>query len=274
MNRKKFLKQTASGLVAASFLPLLSFTKKPNSKKAKSPYYSIKPTEINGDLWNFKVGISDQIFKDFSASSKGARQFDIYADRGKDEEVVLEYDAISIKKKMVDSKELYFITCKLNKEDMDDLSKNLAKQTFGNETTIEAHENCHVFLRNKSSKLEVALKYKENTDVDPDVDCFLTSATVFHKGLSDDCVELTTLRNLRETVMKPNPEYFPLISEYEIIAPKMLININAASNKDEILESIYTNLVVPSVSLVEIGRNTEAIKYYRDFVEKMKALYL
>lgn len=127
-------------------------------------------------------------------------------------------------------------------------------------------------MRDSNLKLAVSFKYSDIDDAYND--CFLTSATVFHKGFSDDCKELTILRNLREKVMKPNPNYSSLISEYGIIAPKMLLNINAAANKDEILESIYENLILPSVSFVESGKNIKAIEHYTDFVYQMKKLYL
>ena len=54
----------------------------------------------------------------------------------------------------------------------------------------------------------------------------------------------------------------------------MLLNINKAENKNDILEVIYNQLVVPSVSLVQQGKEDDAIKYYTDFVQEMKSLYL
>ncbi|MBD1434553.1 hypothetical protein H8B06_17140 [Sphingobacterium sp. DN00404] len=111
------------------------------------------------------------------------------------------------------------------------------------------------------------------TDSD-DLDCFLTSACVFHKGLADDCYELQTLRQLRETAMRPIPEYDELISEYELIAPAMLKNIYRADNKHEILDCIYDQLVIPSILLIERNKPAEAIAYYANFVEMMKKEYL
>ena len=51
--------------------------------------------------------------------------------------------------------------------------------------------------------------------------------------------------------MKRNSEFQKLIAEYECIAPEMLININKAENKNDILEVIYNQFVVPAVSLVQ-----------------------
>lgn len=113
------------------------------------------------------------------------------------------------------------------------------------------------------------------TSTDSDYsDCFLTSACVFHKGLADDCYELQMLRQLRETVMKPTPEYNKLISEYELIAPAMLKNIYQADNKHEILDFIYDQLVLRSILLIEHNKPEQAIAYYANFVDIMKKEYL
>lgn len=55
--------------------------------------------------------------------------------------------------------------------------------------------------------------------------------------------------------MLPNKNYSSLINEYKIVAPKMLANIGKADNKAEVLDSIYFNLVIPSIQFIEKGKN-------------------
>lgn len=269
MNRKKFLKTVSTGVLAASLLPLLSFTKNRTSNLSKSTFKSKKETNINGKMWNFELKIDNALLSDFDSTGKKERNLIIYAN---DYEIF--YVATSMKRETIDSKDLLFFECKLDRSDMTKEAKKFVEESFGKYINVEVHRKCHAVVKDNKSKLSVSFQYSAPKDIDADLDCFLTSATVFHRGLSDDCKELTTLRNLRENVMKPDPNYFQLISEYEIIAPKMLANINVAVNKEEILESIYNNLILPSVSLVEKGKNIEAIEHYRDFVQEMKALYL
>lgn len=270
MNRKKFLQTTSTGVLAASLLPLLSFTKKHKESIGTAIFESVEDININGTMWTFKFLLNSSFLPFFQEKTGKERKITITGIKSNDVEMQLMYDAISMEKKMVDSKELHFLTCKLDKSEMNKSAIELANTSFGSKIIMEIHEGCHSIVNNIKSNFSVDFKQNANDDLD----CFLTSATVFHKGFADDCKELKTLRNLRETVMKPDPEFSRLISEYEIFAPKMLIKINAASNKDEILESIYTNLVLPSVLLVENGKNIEAIEHYRDFVQEMKFLYM
>ena len=267
MDRKKFLKTTASGLVAASFLPLLSFSKK--TEEDFTTFENVDPTLINGSSWYFHFNIYTALIEEFSKSNGKEKEIIIHCENDGDAYHKLTYNASSSKEKTIDSKNLHFISFKLGKGDMKEDDKKFAQDSFGKSMIIEVHKKCHAVIRNDKSNLAVNFKY--NADAE---DCFLTSASVFHKGLADDCKELTMLRNLRENVMKPDKKYHQLISEYEIIAPQMLSNIYKADNKGEILDGIFNHLVIPAVSLVEAGKNIEAILYYKDFVEVMKQRYI
>ena len=52
--------------------------------------------------------------------------------------------------------------------------------------------------------------------------CFLTTACVEAENLSDDCYELNTLRNFRDSYVRGLPEGDAIISEYYDIAPKII----------------------------------------------------
>lgn len=130
----------------------------------------------------------------------------------------------------------------------------------------------YIFLE---SEIIAKLGYKDDfTDALFNADCFLTSACVFHKGLEDNCYQLTQLRKLREEFMRPHKIYSQLLQEYKEVAPKMLEKINVAENKTQILDSIYEQLVKPSVGFLEMGEKEKAVLHYTHFVEQMKQLYL
>lgn len=115
---------------------------------------------------------------------------------------------------------------------------------------------------------------KKSKDEFEDMDCFLTSACVHHKGLADDCMELTQLRHLRETYMRHDKVFQPLLDEYQVIAPKMLQKINRAANKEEVLDCIYHQLIQPSLSHIQSNEPLKAIEHYYQFVTLMKKEYL
>lgn len=124
------------------------------------------------------------------------------------------------------------------------------------------------------SKVIATLRYISEFEYLKDADCFLTSACVFHKGLSDNCYELTQLRQLREEYMRPHNIYSKLLQEYKVVAPQLLREINVAENKNQILNSIYEQLVKPAVGFLEMGEKEKAVLHYTRFVEQMKRLYL
>lgn len=268
MNRKKFLQTTSTGVLAASLLPLLSFKK--NKVARIDKYISVDDFKVDDFLTtHFAIDFDEDLLVAFDTIIVFRKKLTLSATFITAPSVT--YNIISKTSKKKGDKEIHFFTCEKSTTGADlDPEKIIAKR-FPEKFTLEIEEKKMVTMKIRKGD-DYRFAFSKTTSDVPE--CFLTSATVFHKGLADDCKELKTLRNLRETVMKPDPEFSRLISEYEIIAPKMLININAASNKDEILESIYTNLVLPSVLLVENGKNIEAIEHYRDFVQEMKFLYM
>lgn len=267
MNRRKFLKKTSSGFAAATFLPLLSFDNKKIIEVDK--YEVVDLLKKDGKEWLLNIILHPEMLLQFKESSAENREITI--DAYDDKLITMIYKAQDVEEKTIGSKNLHFITLKILENKMDFEASETAKDLLGKEIMVEIHSKCHAVLSNKKKNLEINFKYKNPTD---DLDCFLTTACVAHKNLPDNCYELNTLRKLREFVMKPNEKYKALIEEYDIVAPKMLLNINNASNKEDILEHIYTNLVLPSLAFLKLGKNEEAINYYADYVSEMKNIYL
>lgn len=270
MKRRNFLKKTSAGFVVAALLPALSFS---STKTVISQRFgSTEDFTFEGKDYDFQFDVEEVLLKNFKDEEEWQKRFLIRYGEGGNPYQGVKYIAEQHQKKTVDGKDLNFITFKISDNQESSEILRFGKENLGKEIEIEIHERCHAYLRNKKNDLEIYFKYKSPDDAD--YDCFLTSACVHHKNLPDNCYELSSLRNLRDKIMLPNAQYSRLIREYKIVAPKMLLNINAASNKDEIMESIYVNLVLPSVCLIENDKNIEAIAHYRDFVEEMKMRYL
>ena len=103
--------------------------------------------------------------------------------------------------------------------------------------------------------------------------CFLTSACIEAKGLPDDCIELTILRNFRDNYMKSAENGQDDINEYYNIAPAIVERIHQQDNALEIFECIYSELVIPCVRLIQNGQNADAHMAYRNYVRKLQAEY-
>lgn len=104
--------------------------------------------------------------------------------------------------------------------------------------------------------------------------CFLTSACVEAKGLSDDCYELTTLRQFRDGYMANQECGKCEIAHYYNVAPAIVEKIKCSENAKAIFDKIYEELVLPCVKLIEEGQLAQAHKKYRDYVVMLENTYV
>ena len=104
--------------------------------------------------------------------------------------------------------------------------------------------------------------------------CFLTSACTEARGLPDDCKELTILRTFRDGYMKLLPDGQAEICEYYHTAPMIVERIHELPNANDVLERIYTELVLPCVELIQKGDNEAAHIKYRNYVKQLQIEYL
>ena len=104
--------------------------------------------------------------------------------------------------------------------------------------------------------------------------CFLTSACVEARGLPDDCHELTVLRAFRDGYMRTLPGGCADICEYYHIAPAIVEKIKALPDAVDIFDQIYSELVLPCVSLIEEYKYEEAYQMYKDYVKHIQLKYM
>ena len=144
--------------------------------------------------------------------------------------------------------------CQKTGEDISDGSELYKQYCNGYDT---AYSKCPNFAPKSSSS---------------DSGCFLTSACTEALGLDDDCMELSTLRSFRDNWLANQPDGKEEIEKYYQIAPPIVQNIRMHSNCTQIFRSIYDELVVPCVHLIEDGRYEDAhILYRKKTVELMNA---
>lgn len=104
--------------------------------------------------------------------------------------------------------------------------------------------------------------------------CFLTSACVEAKGLPDDCLELTTLRQFRESYLIRQPDGPAAIAHYYAVAPAIVQEINSQPNAKEVYGQLFNELVIPCVELIHEGKLAEALTMYRSTVTRLEREYL
>ena len=103
--------------------------------------------------------------------------------------------------------------------------------------------------------------------------CYLTTACVEHRGLPDDCMELTTLRGFRDGYMSGFDQGKKDIEKYYRTAPEIVERINKSTDASEVYEKLYSDVIVPCVHLIQEGNNEGAHEMYRSMVKDLEERY-
>lgn len=98
--------------------------------------------------------------------------------------------------------------------------------------------------------------------------CFITTAMVDHFGLADDGVELTTLRNFRDTYMKSTEQGKKEVEEYYQLARD--IDGKLRSIKDETVWEKIRSFINDAVFAIQAKNNLEAYFIYKNLVNFVK----
>lgn len=103
--------------------------------------------------------------------------------------------------------------------------------------------------------------------------CFITTACVEHMGLSDDCEQLNILRMFRDKLVEEDELFREIVLDYYKKAPSVVKKINESENKDEVLEQLYNELVVPCVEMLKNNQEQEAKEHYISTYKKLLKTY-
>ena len=106
-----------------------------------------------------------------------------------------------------------------------------------------------------------------------DSGCYLTTACIVARGLSDDCIELETLRHYRDTYLANRTDGLDDIKIYYDIAPKIVYRINLLPNSKEIWNRIYEDLILPCVMLIKENRFEAVYQKYKEYALYLKSEY-
>lgn len=156
------------------------------------------------------------------------------------------------------------------------------KETLNNVRSFKIVNNqLYVNFNGSTDKSKVEYKLKSSTvindikasiyDVGDTGGCYLTTACITYKGLSDDCYELETLRKFRDNYLMSNDSYRSDVLEYYSFSPKLISEING---DEKTLNQIYDQLIVPCISLIEEEKYDEAFRHYKLFSLELKSKWL
>jgi hypothetical protein len=91
--------------------------------------------------------------------------------------------------------------------------------------------------------------------------CFLTTAACEHRGLPDDCFELSTMRDFRDRVLLETPAGQAMVKHYYDVAPGLVPLMGDGPTAEWAWKHIQE-----TVNHISEHRNEAAIDCYRDLV--------
>jgi hypothetical protein len=95
----------------------------------------------------------------------------------------------------------------------------------------------------------------------PDEDCFITTSCVRYLKLSDDCYQLSTLRQFRDQHLRASVEGTLLVKEYYQRAPHLVALLERDRNKRKIYEWLFLN-INQACHAIQSGDFDNATKLY------------
>lgn len=136
---------------------------------------------------------------------------------------------------------------------------DLSKFAFSIDTSIK-----------KNATASITFLSGEKVDL-IDNGCFLTTACTLVRGLSDDCMELQTLRKFRDGYMIHQcREGAALVRQYYAEAPRVVAAIDGLDCRHEVYDWMYRDLVLPSVRMVRNGMPAKALDHYGSFFSELQ----
>jgi hypothetical protein len=113
------------------------------------------------------------------------------------------------------------------------------------------------------------IQRRQNPSSREEEDCFLTTACVWHFGLSDDCRELQTLRNFRDQFLSTSEYGASLIEEYYDVAPMLVIKLESRPDREQLYHSLFEQ-ILKSCDEIERGNYAQATSTYIEAVGWLK----
>ena len=92
--------------------------------------------------------------------------------------------------------------------------------------------------------------------------CYLTTAMCKVLNKDDDCEELETLRRYRDSYMKQDERFDPVLEDYDKIGPVISNKIMNDPNKDEIASIMKDYYIARAIDHINNGENLDAYNVY------------
>lgn len=104
--------------------------------------------------------------------------------------------------------------------------------------------------------------------------CFITTAVCEYYGKSDNCIELTVLRNYRDNWLRNQPDGEKLIAEYYNTAPLIVSRMKQSEFYPEYCEKLFSQYITPCLRLISEKKYNECKELYSEMFCYMKSEFI
>jgi hypothetical protein len=260
MERRKFLKQTAA-VTATTLVGFPEIIKAQSSEQDTADYGSFKTPYYDGDFY-YSLGLNLFPSNKFKNKAKGGNvEFKFNQITSPTTEIKSEgtFLITKIKKKSSNNFEVFVEFQSLFSGT--DFPKEFKEFSFKIYLDDANGKNSYVTLKSKKEKKKRKLEREE-----PKQGCFLTTACLESKNISQDCTEQSTLKKFFAKHYRELDRKERLIMKtYYQKAPALIERINQCKNSPEIYDYIYSNLLIKTVDLIDANKSNDAYSYYKSF---------
>lgn len=103
--------------------------------------------------------------------------------------------------------------------------------------------------------------------------CYITTALCQILGYPDNNYYLNILRKFRDTELKTNPKYLPLLITYDMIGPQIANGLRNDKDAYAVAKQLFENYISKSVSAIEVEEPEIAINIYCAMTEALAEKY-
>ena len=125
----------------------------------------------------------------------------------------------------------------------------------------------HIYVKPDEKSCNNDFKNKKENN------CYLTTAMCDILRQEDHGNTLETLRNFRDTIMKNNKKYEPLLEEYDTIGPEISKKLYQDEQNKIIANSMLYLRIYQAIDNITNKNYEEAINIYKDMTETLKKIY-
>lgn len=104
--------------------------------------------------------------------------------------------------------------------------------------------------------------------------CFITTAVCNSLKKPDDCFELTSFRNFRDSYLAKQPGGKEQIQEYYIIAPLIVNAIDKSADRENVYKNIWSNHLSKCLEYYKRSEYENCRKGYTDMVSALREKWL